>query len=444
MNSTLSKRLVISGALAVILGTWSLALLYLSVPNSTSPFFGVARRVVEIAVQTLPYPTLRLEPHEFTAAASAALGLMWTGYLVVLVAVGRGDAPDSRFLVRALALAAVLRLGLLVLPSGLSKDALLYAGYGRMIVVHHANPYTVQPGQFGDDPIIALGGWLELTSHYGPVFLWLSALLAWLGQGHVLLTSLIFRAAATACDGAICLLIYRLAKDRGEDGSRGLLLYALNPLIALEIAGSGHNEPFMMLSCLLGLFLLRRGHPLSGHFAIMGSIAVKYITASVAVLALVRHLADLKTGGARAKLLIQLALFATAAAAVLFAGLWGGTDTFSGVTSAVVDGQLIQSSGARAGARPFALIGFAVAVVAATLAMVKLDWSWIYTLSAGLCLSFVVFVFHWKFPWYFIPAMTLALAGPPTRPNRVIFLTALSLGALSSFFYALLIPINRG
>src|SRR5207248_2908470 len=58
----------------------------------------------------------------------------------------------------------------------LSRDIFVYVGYGRTIVVHHANPYFVAPSRFPQDPLTSYDDWKDATAAYGPVWLTICSL----------------------------------------------------------------------------------------------------------------------------------------------------------------------------------------------------------------------------------------------------------------------------
>ncbi|HYY63469.1 MAG TPA: hypothetical protein VE688_02565, partial [Gaiellaceae bacterium] len=69
-------------------------------------------------------------------------------------------------------LAAAIQLAPLGAPLLISSDAWTYWDYGRIAIVHDANPYTQPPRDFPDDPAYPhIGGaWHGATSVYGPLF----------------------------------------------------------------------------------------------------------------------------------------------------------------------------------------------------------------------------------------------------------------------------------
>jgi hypothetical protein len=146
-------------------------------------------------------------------------------------------------------------------PSMLSRDIFVYAGYGRLIAVHHANPYFTILSTFPKDPLTSYDDWAYATSAYGPAWLVISAVGAFfLGTspaGYVLA----FRFFDFAAHLLNVWLVATILKKRGHSPRTvtiGTLLYAWNPLVLLESCLGGHNDIFMITLVLLGILLSMR------------------------------------------------------------------------------------------------------------------------------------------------------------------------------------------
>ncbi len=97
----------------------------------------------------------------------------FAAYVLALVLLGRGRAARVGVV---LAITAAVQLVPLAGPVLLSTDAYTYWDYGRLGVVHDANPYSDPPSTFPDDPAYPLMGerWRDTTTVYGPGFTLLS------------------------------------------------------------------------------------------------------------------------------------------------------------------------------------------------------------------------------------------------------------------------------
>ncbi len=161
--------------------------------------------------------------------------------------------PRVGLAVAAVAIAA--RVLLLPAPPSLSGDAYRYVWEGR-VTLHGGNPYRQSPA----DP--ALAGlrdreiWPhinhpELTTIYPPLAEAGFALVARLapGMGGMKLWVALH-------DVALVLLLLLWARRRGESAAP-VIAYAWNPLVLIEYAGSGHNDPVALLWLVLALMLAR-------------------------------------------------------------------------------------------------------------------------------------------------------------------------------------------
>lgn len=147
-------------------------------------------------------------------------------------------------------------------PAMLSHDIFVYAGYGRLIVAHHASPYFMSLSQFHSDPIRPIDDWSSTVSAYGPVWLDISAFIALVSNTDPAKFVLLFRLLDLAAHLLNTYLIYKILQKTGCSSraiALGILLYAWNPLALLESALGGHNDIAMMTFVLLGILLFVHG-----------------------------------------------------------------------------------------------------------------------------------------------------------------------------------------
>ncbi len=189
--------------------------------------------------------------------------------------------PGQRHLFVILGGALLLGGTFLLIPGFPTQDIFSYIFYGRMAVLHHANPLTAVPNQFPNDPFLSTVFWRNTPSVYGPTWLALSDVLTWLAEAwggslatYVFLfksTSLLFHLANAA---VIWSILTVLAPQRRVMGT---LLYAWNQLALLEFAGSGHNDAVMLFFFLLGVWSLVRNHELLALLAFALALDTKFI-----------------------------------------------------------------------------------------------------------------------------------------------------------------------
>lgn len=142
-------------------------------------------------------------------------------------------------------------------PAMISRDIFVYVGYGRTIMLHHANPYFVAPAAFPQDPLTIYDDWQSATAAYGPFWLVICALLAPLGGNSPLAYLLIFRLLSFASYLFNIWLVATILKNMGRSPrtvTLGTLLYAWNPLVIEETCLGGHNDTIMVTLLLLGIW----------------------------------------------------------------------------------------------------------------------------------------------------------------------------------------------
>ncbi len=143
-------------------------------------------------------------------------------------------------------------------PSLLSRDAAVYAGYGRVLITYSANPYYTPLSAFPHDALFQFDDWHNALAAYGPVWLLvcgLSTLVAGSSILHYIFFYRILGLCAYLLTIALVTAILRTLKCSPRMVVLGTLLYALNPLVLLESCLGGHNDTLMML-CVIGGVLL--------------------------------------------------------------------------------------------------------------------------------------------------------------------------------------------
>ena len=178
------------------------------------------------------------------------------------------ESPDNsvqrvKILLRCIWIGAILAGIIYVLtPSALSHDAGVYAGYGRIIITYHANPYYTSLSAFPHDPLLQLDDWRNAPAAYGPLWLIvcaLSTLVAGSSILHYIFFYRILGLLAHLVNIWLVTSILRKTKRSLRIVMLGTLLYAWNPLVLLESGLGGHNDIVMVTCILFGIFLCVRG-----------------------------------------------------------------------------------------------------------------------------------------------------------------------------------------
>jgi hypothetical protein len=187
---------------------------------------------------------------------------------------------SPRLGVRTVATAIGLILAVAVVtPSRSSNDLWSYVMYGRMVTVHHADPYTAVPAPFPADPYSKLVSprWSHQSSVYGPAFTAMAAVDVAIAGDSGLASRLVFQGTAAAAMAGICILIWRRTRS-----PVALLWIALNPVSAIVVNG-GHNDALVGL-LLLGAAALLSSSRARSAGALIGLAALLKVTALLAVI----------------------------------------------------------------------------------------------------------------------------------------------------------------
>lgn len=441
---SLRARLWMLAACGLVLATSvvSFNLLFTFIPTGWSPEFGFAPDVIDAYARSLPLPAVTLTPDGLRRAGRALLLMMWAAYLVsALLVITMRDVGGERAALRlAIITGVVASVALIVTPPALSPDLYHYALFGRMLITRGLNPYVTPGSIMVGDPLWPLAGWRDFTTHYGPVFTWLSVVAAWIGAGNAIGTAVAFKTLATLFGALATWAAVAIARREGRSALLPLVLIAWNPLALIETAGSGHNEMVMMGLALAGVCLMRSGRPGFGFVLLVCSVHVKWVTASLAGLVLLARLREVDGARGRAKELARLAAIAIAVTAALYLPFWAGGETVRSVR------RLLLASRDAAGANALRLSNLLVFGALAVLAIglvARYGKRFVLDMSAVVCLAFVPLLFNWLFPWYLLPAMALFSVGPLTVVNGIGLIAAATCSVYLMWFWTVLGPYAR-
>ena len=230
-------------AASVIRNSWEVPRLILP---ATGPPWGVAPHVPLTVVTTALW-----------AAALAGGG----GVIAGLAALRRGALLPVRLL---LAVAVTAVAAFTVLPPAGSTDAIDYAVYGRMVVLHHS-PYVMTPNQLRrtGDPVgrAAPINWGRHVTVYGPLATaeqYVAAELGGTSAARIIFWLKLWNAIAF---GAVVLVLDRMLRSRPAGRVRAHLLWTANPLLLWGLIATGHLDVVAAAAGLFGLLVLRQRAP---------------------------------------------------------------------------------------------------------------------------------------------------------------------------------------
>jgi hypothetical protein len=213
---------------------------------------GVAPAIHDTMAQTLHLTWVR--DHALTRTLSTALVAI--GLVLLAMAWWQLRPLLDRLAPHALlVVAGVWALPLLIAPPLFSGDLYAYLGQGNL-VVNHIDPYSVGPGGFEPaskwsvnvDPV-----WRFAPAPYGPFWLWISASVVRLSQGHLVAAILGIRLVAVIGLLMVAWALPRLARMHGVAPQRALWLGLANPLLLIHGVGGGHNDTLMVGLLAVGL-----------------------------------------------------------------------------------------------------------------------------------------------------------------------------------------------
>jgi hypothetical protein len=209
----------------------------------------------------------------------AVYGLAFVSYLVALWA-SRGLA--GRGLGAALALAVGWRVALLPTAPLLSEDVYRYLWEGR-VQAYGGNPYAWSDRAEAEkwaplrDELWRRMAHKAYTAVYPP--LWQLAGRAIVAVHESVLAMKVF---VVGCEVGLWGALFLILLRRGLPSSR-LLVVAWSPLALVEVAGSGHNDPFGLLFLALALLALDHGRSGLSAFAAALGFSAKLLPGFVAL-----------------------------------------------------------------------------------------------------------------------------------------------------------------
>jgi hypothetical protein len=326
----------------------------------------------------------------YTAAFALPIGLYVAALLLLPQA---GSRPAW---ITAIGVALLAPLLLLYTYPALAADVFDYLISGRILSEHRANPYLETALSYPADPYYPSVGWKDLPSIYGPVWVLIMGAILKVCGDATLAALMATKAIAVAGHWAVAALVYLTV--RKLDPARALfafVAYAWNPLAIVHLAVDGHNDSMMLLCMMAALYFgLERRWELSLPLLTLSAL-VKFVPAMLLPLFIWQARHD------RRRLLTGVAI-SLAMAALAFAPLWAGLDTFEGV----------RDQASRMTSSPAALASFimpdawlrpvAIALFATGYAVVlqrRLD---LPLATYVLVLLYLLIVSFWTKPWYFI------------------------------------------
>jgi alpha-1,6-mannosyltransferase len=209
------------------------------------------------------------EPSFFIPLALAGLA-----YLLAIRELFSSPGFPRRVILFGLALSALWHFEFLRMPPGLDDDVHRYVWDGRMQRLGY-NPYIVVP----NDPALAglhTSETRTLNNPEVPTPYPAGAQLFFRAVTSISESTFALKVAFVVCDFAIALLLLDFLRRTGQ-GEHWVLVYAWHPLLAIEVAGSGHVDIVGVLLLLVSTASLVRRWRAVAAISFGLAIAVKFL-----------------------------------------------------------------------------------------------------------------------------------------------------------------------
>lgn len=267
----------------------------------------------------------------------AIISLLFWIYVRILSMCERGELAGRGTRLIVLVAPVIANLLLLWWLPRLSQDIFSYVAQGLLGHIYGDNPLLQAPSVVQSSPFasqLAAFNWRPVTivSPYGILWTRLEMASVHLARGNVLLAVVLLKSVAVLASlGSAALIWWIVGRIAPAMQFRATLAYLWNPLIIMDLAGSGHNDALMLFFSLLALAAVLRSDGAASGVAQFFGVITKY----VCVLFLPAQLACLwwqKRSAARFALMVCVALAICAfIAALLYAPLWHGIRSFDGL-----------------------------------------------------------------------------------------------------------------
>lgn len=206
----------------------------------------------------------------------------------------------------------------------MSIDVWHYIGWGRTLSSHQMNPYQVAYNDITTDPVFLTNQlpWLDQPTAYGPMFIYFSAVVSYLGDQNALFSFYLFKICLVALATGAVLLFHATFKNE-----YATLLLAWNPVFLFELMSSAHSDALTIFFLVLAIFLFIKGHEF-GHrvwswLALLLSALVKYFTAVILPIFYIAAIKKTAPQG-RQKYIYFTVFFSLILVLLLYAPLWSG------------------------------------------------------------------------------------------------------------------------
>lgn len=154
----------------------------------------------------------------------------------------------------------------------ISHDLFNYMFDAKILTEYGQNPYLHRALDYPNDTWLRFMHWTHRTYPYGPVFLMLTLVPAFLSFGIFLLHYLLIKATIAVC---YVMGVYFLSRIKKEYG----LFFATQPLVIWEGLVAGHNDLIAVSLTIAGIyFIMQKREQILGRILLVASAGIKYMT----------------------------------------------------------------------------------------------------------------------------------------------------------------------
>lgn len=223
-----------------------------------------------------------------TPSVHRHVALLALASALLLLGAVRGRLSTTVLLATAVPVALV---AVAKVPDG--TDLWSYQAQGRVLAVHHSNPYTTPPSAYPDDPVTARVNpiYLDALSVYGPVFSLAAGVVAAVTGTGELLGRLAWQLLAVAAVAAAAFALRR----RWAAAPVAIALVLLQPVTVDEVLHLAHNDAIVGLLVLAACWAAGRERPVPAGLLFGAAALVK----APAIVALIAYLVWLVARGER-------------------------------------------------------------------------------------------------------------------------------------------------
>ncbi len=165
-------------------------------------------------------------------------------------------------------------------PAAFSYDIFNYIFTAKTVLIYHQNPYIIKPLDLqGVDPMLSFMRWTHLPSAYTPLWIGLTLVPYLLSFGSLLLSLWTMKIVPIGFYILSVFFIKKiLEKTHPKLTTFGMVAFAFNPLVIIEVLISAHNDIVMMGFALVAFYLFLRKDRVSSFLFFGLSVAAKFIT----------------------------------------------------------------------------------------------------------------------------------------------------------------------